>query len=75
VGGWQVGPWHSPGRWIQSEFESVQMSLNDFKPFQINSKLFRSKQDIPELKIFELKYGCEGLEERNNFLHRNFYRF
>jgi hypothetical protein len=35
-----VGPRHSPGRWIQSEFESIQMSLNDFKPFQINSNLF-----------------------------------
>jgi hypothetical protein len=67
VGGWQVGPHHNPDRWIQSEFESIQMSLNDFKPFQINSNLFRSKQDLPELKKIELKHGCEDLEERITF--------
>jgi hypothetical protein len=33
------------------------------------------KKDFPELEKFEIKYGCEGLEERNNFLHRNFSRF
>jgi hypothetical protein len=24
---------------------------------------------------FEIKYGFEGFNERNNFLHRNFFRF
>jgi hypothetical protein len=33
------------------------------------------KKDIPEIQKFEIKYGCEGFEERNNFLHRNFFRF
>jgi hypothetical protein len=28
--------------------------------------------DLPKLKIFEIKYGCEGLEQRDNFLYRNF---
>jgi hypothetical protein len=42
---------------------------------QINLKLFWSKQDLFKLKIFEIKYGCEGFEERNNFLHMNFSRF
>jgi hypothetical protein len=27
------------------------------------------------LENFEIKYGCEGFEERNNFLHRNFFIF
>jgi hypothetical protein len=27
---------HSVGRWTQSDFESIQMSLNDFQLFQIN---------------------------------------
>jgi hypothetical protein len=31
--------------------------------------------DILELKIFEIKYSWEGFEERNNFLHRNFFKF
>jgi hypothetical protein len=33
------------------------------------------KKDLPGVKKFEIKYGCEGLEERNNFLHRNFFIF
>jgi hypothetical protein len=27
------------------------------------------------LEIFQIKYGIEGLEERDNFLYRNFLRF
>jgi hypothetical protein len=27
------------------------------------------------LENFQIKYGIEGLEERNNFPHRNFSRF
>jgi hypothetical protein len=27
------------------------------------------------LKKFKIKYEIEGFEERNNFLHRNFFRF
>jgi hypothetical protein len=27
------------------------------------------------LKKIEIKYGCEGFEERNNFLHRKFFIF
>jgi hypothetical protein len=29
---------------------------------------------LPELKKFETKYGYEGFEEWNYFLHRNFFR-
>jgi hypothetical protein len=31
--------------------------------------------DLPELKNFEIKYGCEAFEEINHFLHSNFFRF
>jgi hypothetical protein len=31
--------------------------------------------DLPKLKKIEIKYGFEGFEERNNFLHRNFFIF
>jgi hypothetical protein len=30
--------------------------------------------DRVELKKIETKYGYEGFEEGNNFLHRNFFR-
>jgi hypothetical protein len=42
---------------------------------QTRPNFILSKQDLPAIKIFKIKYGCEGLEERNNFLRRNFFRF
>jgi hypothetical protein len=33
------------------------------------------KITFPRSKKFEIKYGCEGFEERNNFPHRNFFIF
>jgi hypothetical protein len=50
-----------------------------FKRIQIIIKFFQAltdqKNDFPELKNFEIKYGHEGLQERDSFLHRNFFRF
>jgi hypothetical protein len=39
------------------------------------SNLICSKQDIPELENFEIKFGFEWFEERNNVLYRNLFRF
>jgi hypothetical protein len=68
---WALGTMKSGGDfllvWIQN--------LNKFKLVQILSKFDRPKNDISELEKFEIKYGCEGLEEGNNFLHRNFFKF
>jgi hypothetical protein len=47
----------------------------DSNYIQILSNFDRSKNDFPELKNFEIKYGREGFEERNSFLHRNFFIF
>jgi hypothetical protein len=41
---------------------------------QTHPKFILSKQDLPCIENFEIKYGCEGLEEKNNFLHMNFSR-
>jgi hypothetical protein len=41
---------------------------------QILSNFDQSKKDLTDLKKFEIKYGCEGFEERNNFLQLNFFR-
>jgi hypothetical protein len=38
---------------------------------QIISNFDQTKKDLPKLKIFEIKYGHEGFEERNNFLYRS----
>jgi hypothetical protein len=42
---------------------------------QTHSNWIRSKNDLPELKKFEIKCGSEGFEEINNFLHMKFFRF
>jgi hypothetical protein len=45
------------------------------------SKIFKQfeliwlKGGLPMLEKIKIKYGIEGLEERNDFLHRNFFRF
>jgi hypothetical protein len=36
--------------------------------------LIRSKQDLPELGKFEIKYEFGGFKEMNNFIHTNFIR-
>jgi hypothetical protein len=37
--------------------------------------LVQTEISLPELEKFEIKYGCEGFDERNNFPYRNFPRF
>jgi hypothetical protein len=49
--------------------------FNSNLKFKCNSNFDPIKKDLPALKNFEIKYGYEGFEERNNFLHRNFSRF
>jgi hypothetical protein len=58
----------------------VKPRLNQFKfkwfnSIQIFSNFDRSEQHIPILEKIEVKYGFEGLEEMNNFLHKNFFTF
>jgi hypothetical protein len=71
--GWDGDGWginHGNG-WRHRNIESNSNS-NGFKLY---SNFDRSRNDLPELENFEIKYGFEGFEERNNFLHRNFSRF
>jgi hypothetical protein len=67
-----VGPAAQCGAHGQIQFK---LSLNYLKQFQINSNLFCSKHDLHELKFFEIKYGFEGFDRRNNFPYRKFSRF
>jgi hypothetical protein len=61
-----------PGGVGQTRLNLIQMTLNEFTLFQINSNLFWSKHDLPKLEKIEIKYGFEGFEERNDFPYRNF---
>jgi hypothetical protein len=45
------------------------MNLNNFKIVHICSNLIQSKTSLPELKKFEIKYGCEGFNERSIFTY------
>jgi hypothetical protein len=67
------GPDNSAGRRRLNLFR-IQIQTN-CKSNSNRFKLGWPKKDLPELKKFEIKYACEGLEEVNNFLHRNFSRF
>jgi hypothetical protein len=53
----------------------LKSNSNHFKTNPNHSNFDYLKNDIPELENFELKYDFEGFEERNNFLHRNVFRF
>jgi hypothetical protein len=48
------------------------MDSNKFKSLQI---LTGPKPTFPSSKKIKIKYGCDGLEEWNNSLHRNFSKF
>jgi hypothetical protein len=37
--------------------------------------LIQSKDGLTKLKRFQIKYGCEGFEVRNNLPYRNFSKF
>jgi hypothetical protein len=73
---WGTDRWgarYSEGRRGSNPFESIQNS-NGFNLFENLSNFERPKKDLPEFENFEIKYGFEGFEERNNSLHRNFFR-
>jgi hypothetical protein len=52
------------------KFSQTLLNLN----FELFQTLTDSKGFFLSL-IFLIKYGCEGVEERNRFLHSNFFRF
>jgi hypothetical protein len=78
-GRWKGGPWHVghyggqllgrlPWTLINSEFFYL------FKQIPNRLGLTWAKDGLPVLQKIEIKYDFEGFEDRNNFLHRNFFR-
>jgi hypothetical protein len=61
-----------PNRVGQSEMNS---DISKYSKKSNGFKLIRLKDGLPLLEKSQIKYGIEGFEERNNFLHRNFFRF
>jgi hypothetical protein len=61
------GYWRHNAGWWWFKFNS--------NVIQFDSSFDPTKKDLSALENFEIKYGCEGFEERNSFLHRNFSRF
>jgi hypothetical protein len=73
-GGWRcqhVGPTATvPGL---KPIESI--NSNTLKLISHNFKFDSIQKGLFKLENFELKYGDEGFKDKNNFLHRNFFRF
>jgi hypothetical protein len=73
------GEWGPAARgreWLPSGARNV--NLNKFEWIQIQLKLIQTSFDpniILPSSFFEIKYIFEGFEERNHFVHRNFFRF
>jgi hypothetical protein len=70
-GGWNDVAWagcFEPARSNSGVFHLFKNFLNDFE-------LIRFKDGLPVLKIFQIKYGCELFEIRNNFSYMNFSKF
>jgi hypothetical protein len=70
------GPWWGRllGRllWAQPSEQCI------FELNRILSKgleLIQLKMSFQCSNKFQIKYGCEGFQQRNNFLHRNFFIF
>jgi hypothetical protein len=64
-----------PNRWalpqcqVLSRFKPSKSIQTRSNLLQIISKLIHSKKGLPKLTKFEIKYGFDGLKERNNFIH------
>jgi hypothetical protein len=52
---------------------SIRFDL--FKKNSNNFELIQFKYGLPVLKKFQIKYGCEGFDVRNNFPYINFLIF
>jgi hypothetical protein len=48
---------------------------NNLNLIRTHQNLLWSKQDLPLLQKFEIKYGCKVFEIRNNFTSKYFLRF
>jgi hypothetical protein len=67
-GGGATDMWAWPQCWAFERIQIGQLNSNSFQ-------LHLIQNGIPELKQFEIKYGREVVEEGNNFLHMNLFRF
>jgi hypothetical protein len=49
------------------------INSNRLKFILNNFKIDSIQKNLPKLEKFQIKYGSKGFEERNNFIHRNFF--
>jgi hypothetical protein len=68
---WHAGHGHSNGSTGFKLIQTDSKISNGFKPFKVHS----IQKGPSELRKYEIKYGFEWFDERNNFLHRNVFRF
>jgi hypothetical protein len=75
----QTSGTHIQGFVTVPRFKSPSQVKNGSNPFKLefptHSNFDWSKNALPELQKFEIKYGFEYLEKRNYSVQRNFFRF
>jgi hypothetical protein len=63
------------GGWLLGRPDVDRSFFDLFNKISNGIDLIQSKDGLHELENFQIKYGCEGFEEKNNILHQNFFRF
>jgi hypothetical protein len=72
---WQVGPVGSGRGEIDADGWVRPKQKPKIQKYSNWTELNWSKNGLPQLKQFQIKYEVEVFEPRNNFIHRNFSRF
>jgi hypothetical protein len=61
--------------WLEWTGPKAQCGFLFIQNYSNEFELIWSKGRHPLLEIFQIKYGIEWFEERNNFPYRNYFRF
>jgi hypothetical protein len=72
---WAGGVPRSKIEAVAFETDSKSIQIQWFKTIQIIPNFDRAEMYFSVLGKIKIKYGFKGLENMNNFLHRNFFRF
>jgi hypothetical protein len=69
---WRRG-WSGGARqWILNQIQMISIEL---KSNSYSFKFDLIQKRFSQYNFYEIKYGCEGFDVRNNFSYRNFFRF
>jgi hypothetical protein len=70
----EADQWAPPHCRVVNQFKPSKSIQTRSNLIQIISNLIHYRKGLPKLGKIEIKYGFEEFEERNNFVHRNFFK-